>query len=319
MKSFALHLLLISLPCSLSAVHAQNDDENRAYSENGIKLAEPQTETWEFGLQIQAHGPTTGITASVPVPIQWPEQGIEIIETVQPPQVRNVRYKSIGNGAVKQLVMVIPRMETGDEVTVKVVMKITKHFIEPPKDTSKFVIKKAPSSVRKYLTPSPYIASGSKEIQEVNDAIGGHDLPAWEQVEKIYNWVRENVEYKFDTEIRTCEEALEAGHGDCEELSSIFIAICRARGIPARAVWIPEHTYPEFFLQDTDGNGHWFPCQAAGTYEFGGMSETRPVLQKGDRFKVPGHATTLRYVQPTLTARDAAANPTVQWIMNKVQ
>jgi len=70
------------------------------------------------------------------------------------------------------------------------------------------------------------------------------------QVEAIYDWVRENVEYKFDTQIHSCLDALDSGKGDCEELSSLFIAICRARDIPARAVWIPGHTYPEFYLLD---------------------------------------------------------------------
>ena len=42
--------------------------------------------------------------------------------------------------------------------------------------------------------------------------------------------------------------ALRDGTGDCEELSSLFIALCRAHGIPARTVWVPDHCYPEFYL-----------------------------------------------------------------------
>lgn len=304
---------------SQAHVFAQSEDGSREYSQNGIVLGDEQVETWEFGLKIAAQGATRGLTASVPVPIEWPEQGVELVETVQPDSVSKVSFKSIGNGDVKQMIMVVPRMAAGESVTCKVIMRIKKHYILEPKDTSRYVIGKAPSSVRKYLRPSPYIESGSKRIKEVDKQVGGHDLPAWEQVEKIYTWVRENIEYKFDREIHTCEEALDAGHGDCEELSSLFIAICRVRGIPARAVWIPGHTYPEFFLQDSDGNGHWFPCQAAGMYEFGAMSEIKPIVQKGDRFRVPGHRNTLRYVQPTVAARDAAANPTVEWIMSRVE
>ena len=298
---------------------AQSSDGNREHSPNGIILGTEQIETWEFGLKIVAQGDTSGLTASIPVPIEWPEQGVELVDTVQPHSVSKISYKSIGNGDVKQMIMVVPRLAAGESMTCKIIMRIKKHEIKEPKDTSRFVIGKAPSSVRKYLRPSPYIESGSKRIKEVDKEIGGHELPAWEQVEKIYTWVRENIEYKFDREIHTCEEALDAGHGDCEELSSVFIAICRARKIPARAVWIPGHTYPEFFLQDKEGNGHWFPCQAAGMYEFGAMSEIKPIVQKGDRFRVPGHRSTLRYVQPTVAARDAAANPTVEWIMQRVE
>ena len=119
--------------------------------------------------------------------------------------------------------------------------------------------------------------------------------------------------------IRTCLESLEKGQGDCEELSSIFIAICRARGIPARAVWIPGHTYPEFYLADQDGNGHWIPSQSAGPKEFGSMTESKPILQKGDKFRLKGHKQQMRYVQPTITATDANAAPKINWIMEKLK
>jgi len=38
---------------------------------------------------------------------------------------------------------------------------------------------------------------------------------------------------------------------------------------------------------DDKGKGRWFPCQSAGKREFGGISEMRPILQKGDNFRPP--------------------------------
>ncbi len=96
--------------------------------------------------------------------------------------------------------------------------------------------------------------------------------------------------------MKNASQALEDGTGDCEEMTSLFVALCRNLDIPARMVWIPDHCYPEFYLQDADGNGHWYPCQAAGTRQFGRMDETRPVLQKGDRFNVPEKKAPVRYV-----------------------
>jgi hypothetical protein len=61
-------------------------------------------------------------------------------------------------------------------------------------------------------------------------------------------------------------------------------------------VWIPDHCYPEFYLEDEQGKGTWFPCQAAGTRQFGEMDEYRPILQKGDRFKVPEKGQQVRYI-----------------------
>jgi len=132
--------------------------------------------------------------------------------------------------------------------------------------------------------------------------------------------VRENVRYKFDKLPRTCVEALESGHGDCEELSALFIAICRSRGVPARAVWVPEHTYQEFCVADTTGKGHWFPCQIAGaSHDFGEMMENRPILQKGDRFKTPVSKEWKRYVDAGSSTAEATGSLKIEHVMQEVK
>ncbi|MGC4003730.1 MAG: transglutaminase-like domain-containing protein [Pirellulales bacterium] len=104
------------------------------------------------------------------------------------------------------------------------------------------------------------------------------------------------MEYK-EGPIQGAVKALQLGYGDCEELSSLFIALCRQQKIPARTVWVTGHCYPEFYLVDDKGEGHWYPCQAAGTRAFGGIPETRPILQKGDNFADPDRPRErLRYV-----------------------
>ena len=70
---------------------------------------------------------------------------------------------------------------------------------------------------------------------------------------------------------------------------------------------------------DVHGEGHGFACQAAGSYAFGNMPEAKPILQKGDKFRVRGHKEHLRYIRPTLTARDASADPKIDWIMTQVK
>lgn len=136
----------------------------------------------------------------------------------------------------------------------------------------------------------------------------------------MFDWVRANVKYEFAEQIKPATAALADGVGDCEELSSLLIAMCRSKKIPARAVWVPGHTYPEFCLADETGKVHWFPCQAAGAErQFGRMNEDRPILQKGDNFLVPGERTATRYVMQSLTAKDAAAPPEVKFIMERVK
>jgi hypothetical protein len=49
------------------------------------------------------------------------------------------------------------------------------------------------------------------------------------------------------------------------------------------------------------------------------MPEDRPILQKGDNFRVPGSREPQRYVQETLSAKHAAAPPEVQFIQKKLE
>jgi phage/plasmid primase-like uncharacterized protein len=85
-------------------------------------------------------------------------------------------------------------------------------------------------------------------------------------------------------------------------------------------VWVPDHCYPEFYLQDSQGKGTWFPCQIAGDgHIFGSMDEERPILQKGDNFKVPEEKGPQRYVKQSFKATNAEGNPEVRFVLEKVK
>ena len=49
------------------------------------------------------------------------------------------------------------------------------------------------------------------------------------------------------------------------------------------------------------------------------MKEPRPIIQKGDNFKVPEERGPQRYVKQAMTAKDAATPPTVKFILDKVK
>lgn len=302
---------------AITSAQAQQED---------VPLTETQilneTESvWRFGLKINSSGAASGIFATSPVPIECPEQTLELIEEERLGDVAAIKLKPLKpNG--RQMMFKIDRMQPGEDALAAVRFRITKRDITAPDDPQRFTFATNPrGQLRFYLGKSPYIDTDEKRVIEIADTLRQQnaDLTPWEQVEAIYRWVRENVDYKFDTQIHTCIEALDSGTGDCEELSSLFIAICRIQNIPARAVWIPGHTYPEFYLEDENGDGHWFPCQAAGSYQFGSMSEQRPILQKGDRFRVSGQRGLVRYAQPTLKSRNATGGIAIEHIAEKVE
>lgn len=310
--SAALLLLCSCLAWGQESTESSQSDEGST-AKPGIRLSEPVESVWEFGVKVNSTGNGKQISVSVPIPREWPEQQLEVITEDKTPNVGRFVEKDITKYA-RQFTYSVNRMGAGDSATGLIRFKVKKRYIAAPKDISQYTIaKKVPKKLRTFLKPSPFIESNHKRIKTIAKELHDESLSGWDQVETFYKWVRENIEYKFDVQNHSCLTALDSKFGDCEELSATFIAICRASGIPARAVWVPGHTYPEFYLEDKDGEGHWFPCQAAGTYEFGSMSDLKPILQKGDRFRIPGQREEVRYLRPTLTASEGAGL-SIEWI-----
>jgi len=128
-------------------------------------------------------------------------------------------------------------MAAGASEKAYVRFRVKKKMIQAPKDTTVFVkAEKVPSKLKEFLKPSPLIESKNKRIRAIAKELEDDSLNAWDQVEKNYTWVRENITYKFDKVNRSCLEALDNKHGDCGELSSLFIAICRTRPRRQRAL-----------------------------------------------------------------------------------
>lgn len=312
--------LAASVLLSPAAAQAQFDKPGKAVAappENGIRLDEQRVQRWKIGVVIRAPGNCAGVLATVPVPTDWPEQSVKLLQEEFSPQVRRVTYRVL-DGGVRQMVIDIPQIRAGETATALVTLEVNRSSLRPPLDPGVFKlpnVDKLPKEVRIYLGPSPLIESRHPTITKLAKEVlaGKEGADAWTKVETIYDWVRDHVEY-FEGPIKGALAALKDQKGDCEELTSLFIALCRANKIPARTVWVPDHCYPEFYLVDDKGLGHWIPCQAAGTRSFGGIPEFRPVLQKGDNFKVPERKDAVRYVPELVKARDVSASPQVETI-----
>lgn len=77
-------------------------------------------------------------------------------------------------------------------------------------------------------------------------------------VKRIHNFVAGHLEYIYSKKSKGALRALETGKGDCSEFTDLFVALARAKKIPARCVtgyaisWrdTPKHTWPEVFLKD---------------------------------------------------------------------
>lgn len=305
-----------SLPSSFLA--AEPGDQMQPSSQMAVRLANPRATRWQFGVVVRARGAIKGIVATLPVPSSWAEQDVEILDQQQSGPVRSVEFRELDE-SVTQMRVSIPRLAAGEEATALITMEIVRRDILAPRKTQQLhAPKRVGRDMRQYLRPSPYADSRDRVIVRAAEEAAAGTEDGWDRAEAIYDWVRENIEYRFARKIKSARQALADGYGDCEEMTSLFIAMCRAVKIPARAVWVPGHCYPEFYLEDIQGHGAWYPCQVAGTRNFGAMPEARPILQKGDNIRVPGTRQPQRYVRETLAAEHAAAAPEVQFVREEI-
>jgi len=81
----------------------------------------------------------------------------------------------------------------------------------------------------KYSIHDPFIQKCAKE------AVGEETNPYW-IARKIYNYVIDNMEYELAGGWNIAPTVLKRGTGSCSEYSFVYIAMCRASGLPARYV-----------------------------------------------------------------------------------
>jgi len=315
-SSNGLSFLLLAACTLLTASSARGQFLETQAAAGGPTLGDVRTQSYRVGVEVRAEGgPCRGIYASMPVPADWPEQKVRIINEDASADVKSIRYRTLPGG-VKQLIVELPDLPVGDVARAVVTFSLERASLVAPSETDGLAIPEKPDrALRAFLGPSPYIETRHPKIVKLAKATG-EDLDGWQKVEAIYDVVREKVEYR-NGELKGAARALADGWGDCEELTCLFIAMARAEGIPARTVWVEGHCYPEFYLVDAAGNGWWFPCQIAGAPAFGGMPDQLPILQKGDNFRDPDRpGKSLRYLSEFISgsAVDGGGSPKVRWI-----
>jgi hypothetical protein len=278
------------------------------------KLGESAVQQWQAGVAVRAvGGPCRGIVATVPIPMDWPEQEVKVAKEEIASHIRATEKTTDG---IKQMMFTIANLPSGEEAKAVITFEITKHAVVAPKETAKYALpdsKDLDRTVRPWLNPSPMIESQSPRIMGLAKEVGADKSNAWAKVEAIYDYAREKVKPNERLGNKGALAALQAGSGNHEDQTRVFIALCRAAGIAARTIWVDKYCYAEFYLVDGEGKGSWFPCTVSGNRSFGGVSDLRPILEKGDNFHSPDNPRErLRYLPEHLTG--AGGRPQVNFI-----
>ena len=130
-----------------------------------------------------------------------------------------------------------------------------------------------PDEVMVYLLQSRYCPSD--KMEERARAIAKGCVPGYPQAERIHDWIRANIEYRYGvSQETTCAlDTLEAGAGVCRDFAHIGVALCRSLLLPARVVvgYLHEldpmdmHAWYEVFL-----GGRWYAFDATQEEPKGG-------------------------------------------------
>jgi len=109
-----------------------------------------------------------------------------------------------------------------------------------------------------FLKQEQYLEKNDATIQRISEGLKGkNDV---DKVRAIYDYVVENMQYEIvGKDDLGAVHAAKQKKGDCTEYSDLFVALCRAKGIPARVITgytarfdeiSPKHHWVEVHLKD---------------------------------------------------------------------
>ena len=195
------------------------------------------------------------------------------------------KYKKKGDALIFDI---SPSLPYDQDISEKSRVKVKNHFI-PIKKIIKFPTT-YPFELKDYTKSNKIIDINQDITNKASEIVQGeNDLVR--VIYKLATWVRNNVKYTLDS--YTADVSKEASwvlqnkQGVCDEITSLFIAMCRSLGIPARYVsgvaytnynqvndWGP-HAWAEVYFPDFG----WVPFDV--TYgEFGFIDASHVALSK---------------------------------------
>jgi hypothetical protein len=311
-SALALTLALITAPAF--AQIATSD-----HPSTGPRYGDATSTRFRVGAEITAsRGACRNVVAMVAVPLECPEQQVQIVEEDISPEVADITYRMLQGGA-RQMMISVPQLRSGATARAIITFEVATRPILPPENTAALNIpKRLPREVRMFINGSPYIEIKHQRVRALNKEILANfddSTTDWQKVEAIYDRMLEDIEYVEGPD-KGAVDTLRDGQADCQGRSMVFIALCRANKIPARMVWVHGHAYAEFYLEHAEGEGHWYPIESAGTRSFGEMPLPRVILQKGDNFSVPERKERLRYASDYTIGlpTPGGGRPTVKYI-----
>ncbi len=193
-----------------------------------------KTRLMEYTHQVRNLGPGTLQTADVYLAIprndasqklhgqpRFSPRPTEVVVDQWGQRVARFRFNKVGAGRFATVSM-----------KVKATLYDVQHRIFPHKVKR---LASIPRPIRKrYLVDGAKFWLRSPTIRKAaREAVGGEKNAYW-IARKIYRYVHKRMHYKLAGGWNVAPRVLERGNGSCSEYSFVYIAMCRAAGLPAR-------------------------------------------------------------------------------------
>ena len=260
-KLYILSLLITST--FLTAANGRLTSRQRPKHHPGTRWTPAPGNLVEFDLtyDFSAPGETRAVSFVVVLPTSMPGRQ-KILSRSYSPKPSRI-FNENGNRYAE---FVFKKPERHEKVKIRIKAELYRYDLLTAKaETGEELVEG--DRLEDFLIQERYIESDHDEIRQIAGRMEGDT--EMDVVRQIYDYVLDNMEYVINGKNdKGAIVALERGQGDCTEYADLFVAICRARDIPARVVTgyivqadtaTAKHNWAEVYLQDHG----WVPFDPA--------------------------------------------------------
>ncbi|MBL8889429.1 MAG: transglutaminase domain-containing protein [Planctomycetaceae bacterium] len=299
------------------------DESNSPLSDSasttyGVRIGEAQVVRYQIGAKIKTGpAPFTGITLRFPVPNDWPEQKVNVVDEELYDRAKDIEYRVLDSG-VRQMMVAIPQVPAETEANVLITYEVAiSPILAPEQTTGLKKPKKVTKETKFFVGDSPMIETRDKNLKKLVAEITKDEQDPWVALSATHRWILDNVSETV-TKPQSTEDTLQTKQGCNEDRAALFVAMARAFDVPARLVMVEGGQHAEFCLEDPAGKLHWYPCSFRGSGEFGSLTNPAVVFQKGDNVKEPEAGKRVRLIREHVHGKGSAA-PQVEIVRRVVQ
>jgi hypothetical protein len=155
---------------------------------------------------------------------------------------------------------VVPNLVAPGQITIGVEAEVYPYDLATAQSAKATVAKESPESLKRWLKDEPGLEKTRLGVLLAGRIPGEGDLDV---AQAVMDFVARSLRYSgYNQKIGRMGAftALQIGHGKCSEFSDLFVALCRAKGVPAR-VWggyllgpvregnTPKHSWAEVYTK----------------------------------------------------------------------